>query len=165
MNGISGRGANTVKVGDELSADGGISEVSLHHTEFALGVALPPIKLNLLALYCLEFALMCSITINVSNNAGILEINDGIVDEELGGGERVENVEVVIFDPRAIEIGSGICACMKRNGVLRVVLPRLGWKSVWQAEVGHFATQLTRLILGKVMAPVVVNSTRVATRI
>jgi len=32
----------------------------------------------------------------------------------------VKNVEVIIFDPRAVEIGRGMCACMKGNGVFRV---------------------------------------------
>jgi len=111
-----------VKVGDEPSADSSISEVSLHHTEFALGVVLPPIKLNSLALYRLEFTLMRLISINVSNNARILEINDGIVNEKSGGGGGVENIEVIVFDPRMIEVGSGMCACMKGDGVLRIAL-------------------------------------------
>jgi len=32
----------------------------------------------------------------------------------------VENVKVIIFDPRTIEIGGGVCACMKGDGKLRV---------------------------------------------
>ena len=86
MDGVSGRGADTVEVGGKSSANGGISEVSFHHTEFAMGVVFPSIKLNLLALYCLEFALMHSIPINVSDNARILEINDGIVNEKSRSG-------------------------------------------------------------------------------
>jgi len=65
---------------------------------------------------------MCSISIDVSNNTGILEIDDGIVDEELGSGGRVENIEVVIFDPRTIEIGGGMCTCVEGNGKLRVAV-------------------------------------------
>jgi len=99
MDGISGRRANAVKIRDKLSADGSVSKVSFHHIEFALGTVLPFIKLNSLAFYCLKFALMHPISINVSNNAGIPEINDSIVDEESGGRGRVKDIEVVIFDP------------------------------------------------------------------
>jgi len=105
---------------NKLGANSRIGEVSFHHIEFALGAVFPLIKLNSLALYHLEFTLMRLISINISDNTGILEINNGIVDEELGSGGRVENVEVVIFDPRAIEVGSRMCTCMEGNGKLRV---------------------------------------------
>ena len=120
MNGISRRRADAIEMRNESGVNSSVSKVSFHHVEFALGTFFPPIELNLLALYRLEFALMCSISINVSNNAGILEINNGVVDEESGSGGRVENVEVVIFDPGVIEIGSRMCTCMEGNGKLRV---------------------------------------------
>ena len=122
MDGISGRGTDAIKMRDKLGANCSIGKVSFHHAEFALGAVFPLIKLNLLALYCLEFALMCSISIDVSNNTRILEIDDGIVDEELGSGGRVENIEVIIFDPRMIEIGGGMCTCIEGNGKLRVAV-------------------------------------------
>jgi len=106
-------------MGDESGADSSISKVSFHHTEFSLGAVFPFVKLNSLALYRLEFTLMRPIPVNISDNTGILEINDGVVDEESGSGEGVENIEVVIFDPRAIEIGSRVCMCMEGNGKLR----------------------------------------------
>ena len=120
MDSISGGGADAIEMRNELGANSSVSEVSFHHTEFALGAVFPSIELNSLALYRLEFALMCLISIDISNNTGILEIDDGIVDDELGSGGRVENVEVVIFDPRTIEIGSRMCVCMEGNGKLRV---------------------------------------------
>jgi len=109
-----------IKMRDESSANSSISKVSFHHTEFALGAVFPFIEFNLLAFYRLEFALVCSISIDVSNNAGILEIDDGIVDEELGSGGGMENVEVVIFDPRMIEVGGGVCTCVEGNRILGV---------------------------------------------
>ena len=120
VNSISGRGTNVIEVGDELGANSSTSKVLFHHTEFALGAILPLIKLNSLAFYHLEFTLMRSISINISNNTGILEIDDGIVNEESGSGGRVENVEVIIFDPRTIEVGSGMCACVEGDGILEV---------------------------------------------
>jgi len=120
VDGISRRGAETIKMRNESGANSSVSKVSFHHTEFALGAVFPLIKLNSLALYRLEFTLMCLISINVSNNTRILEIDNGIVDEESGSGGRVENVKVVIFDPGAIEIGSRVCTCMEGNGKLRV---------------------------------------------
>ena len=107
-------------MGSEPGADHSISKVLFHHTELALGAVLPSVKLNSLALYCLEFALMCLIPVNVSDNTGILEINDGVVDEESGSGGRVKNVEVVIFDPRMVEIGGGVCTCVEGNRKLGV---------------------------------------------
>ena len=111
---------NAIEMRGESSADGSVGEVSLHHTEFALGIAFSSVKFNLLVLYHLEFTLMCLIPIDISNNTRVLEVYDGIANEKSRGGRRVKNVEVVIFDPRAIEIWSGMCLHMKGNGILGV---------------------------------------------
>jgi len=113
---------NAVEMGNKLGVDGGISKVAFHHAEFALGVTFLPVKLNLLAFYHLEFALIRLIPIDVSDNTRVLEIYDGIVDEKSRGGRGMENVEVVIFDPRTIEVGRRVCLHVKRNGVLRAPL-------------------------------------------
>jgi len=113
VDGVSGRGTDTVKVRDKSGANCSIGEVSFHHVEFALSTIFPLIELNSLALYRLKFALMCPISVDVSNNTRILEIDNGIVDEESGSGGRMKNVEVVIFDPRAIEVGGGMCMCVE----------------------------------------------------
>ena len=120
VNSISGRRVNVIEMGGKSGANSSVSKVALHHTKFALSIVLPSIKLNLLALYRLELALMCSISINVSNNARVFEVYNGVVDEELGGGRGVKNIEIVIFDPRVVEIGRGMCMCMERDGVLGV---------------------------------------------
>jgi len=111
---------NAVKMRNKSGTNGGVGKVSFHHTELALGTIFPFIKLNLLALYRLKFALMRSISVNVSNNTGILEINDGVVNEESGSGGGMKNVKVVILDPRAIEIGGGVCTCMKGDRKFRI---------------------------------------------
>jgi len=90
VDGISGGGADTIEMRNESGTNGSASKVSFHHTEFALGAVFPFIEFNSLVLYRLEFALMCSISIDISNNTGILEIDDGIVDEESGSGGRME---------------------------------------------------------------------------
>jgi len=108
VDGIGGRGTNTIEVGSELSANSGTSEVSFHHAELALSTAFPFVKLNLLALYCLKFVLVCLIPVDISDNARVLEIYDGIVNEKSRGGGRVKNVEVIIFDPRTVKVGSGM---------------------------------------------------------
>jgi len=122
VDGVSGRGTDAVKMGNKSGADSSVSEMSFHHTELALGTVFPLIELNSLALYRLEFTLMRSIPINVSDNTGIFEIDDGVVDKESGSGGWVENVEIIIFDPRAIEIGSRVCTCVKGNRKLGVTL-------------------------------------------
>jgi len=122
VNGCSGRGTDAVEVGNKSGANCGTGEVLFHHAEFALGTVFPLVKLNSLALYHLKLALVCPISIDVSNNTRIPEIDDGVVDKKSGSGRGVENVEVVIFDPRAIEIGSGMCTCMKGDGKLRVAM-------------------------------------------
>ena len=122
IDGVSGRGANAVKVGDELGANSGIGKVLFHHAELRLSAVLLPVKLNSLVLYHLEFALMRSISIDVSNNTGILEINDGIVDKESRSGGRVEDIEVIIFNPRAVEVGSRICTCVKGDGEFGITM-------------------------------------------
>ena len=93
-----------VEMQHKSGANGGIGEMVFYHTKFALSIAFPPIKLNSLALYHLEFTLMHLISIDISNNARVLEIYDGIVDKESGGGRGVKNIEVIIFDPWAIGV-------------------------------------------------------------
>ena len=119
---VSGRGANTIEVGSESSANRGIHEVALHHTKLGLGIVFSLVKLNALVLYCLELTLMRSIPINISDNTGVFKINDGVVDKKSGSGGRMEDVEVVIFDPRSVEVWRGVCTCVKRNGVFRIAL-------------------------------------------
>ena len=128
VDGISRRGAETIKVRNKLGANSSVSKVSFHHTEFALGTVFPLVELDSLALYHLEFTLMCSIPINVSDNTRILEIDNSIVDEESGSGGRVEDVKVVIFDPGTIEIGSRMCACMEGDGELRIAVLASSYK-------------------------------------
>ena len=120
MDGVSGRGAYTVEVGSELGADGSVSEMVLHHTQLALSATFPSVKFNSLAFYHLEFTLMHPIPVDISDNTRVFEVYDGIVDEESGGRGRMEDVEVIVFDPRTIEIGSGMCACMEGDGIFRV---------------------------------------------
>jgi len=122
VNSVSGGGANTIEMGSESSADSGESKMVFHQAELALSVAFSFVKLNSLVLYHLEFIMMRPISVNISDNARVFEIYNGVIDEELGSGGRVENVEVVIFDPRTIEVGGRVCMCMKRNGVFRVSL-------------------------------------------
>jgi len=109
-----------IKVRDKPSADGGIGEVALHHTKLALSIFFPSVELDSLALYCLEFTLMRSISVYVSDNTRVFEIYDGIVDEKSGSGGRMKDIEVIILDPRVIEVGGGMCTYMKGNGVLGV---------------------------------------------
>jgi len=120
--GSGGRGTNAVKVRGKSSTNGSVSEVLLHHTELALGTAFSSIKFNLLALYHLKFVLVCPISVDISDNTRIPEIYDGVVDEELRGGGGVKDVEVVVFDPRVVEIGSGMCLCVEGNGILGITL-------------------------------------------
>jgi len=113
---------DAVEVGNKPSVDGSVSEMVLYHTKLALSIVLPSIKLDSLALYHLELALMRPISINISDYARVFEVYNGIVDEESRSGGRVKNIEVVIFDPRAVEIGRGMCMCMKGDGVLGISL-------------------------------------------
>jgi len=109
-----------IEVGNESGANGSVSKVVLHHTKLALSVFFPLIELYSLAFYCLKFALICAIPVYVSDNTRVFEVYDGVVDEKLGGRRGMENIEVVILDPNAIEIWGGVCTCVKGNGVFRV---------------------------------------------
>jgi len=120
VDGVSGRGAYTVEVGNESGADGSMSKMALHHTQLALSTIFPFVKFNSLTFDCREFALVCLIPIDVSDNTGVFEVYDGIVDEESRGRGRVEDVEVIVFDPRTIEIGSGMSTCMEGDRIFRV---------------------------------------------
>jgi hypothetical protein len=60
------------------------------------------------------------IPIDVSNNTRVFEVYDGVVNEELGGRGGMENIKVVILDPRVVEIWSGMCLRMKGNGIFGV---------------------------------------------
>ena len=120
MNGVSRGRTNAVKVRSESGANGGIGEVAFYHAKRTLSAFFPSVELDSLALYCLEFALVCPIPINISDNTRVFEVYDGIVDKELGGGRRVEDIEVIILDPKAIEIWKRVCASVKGNGVFGV---------------------------------------------
>ena len=100
-------GTNTIEVRDESSANSGVSEVSLYLIELALSVTFSSVKFNLLVFYHLKFALMCLIPVDVSDNTRVFEVYDGIVDEKLGSRERVEDIEIIILDPRTVKIWSG----------------------------------------------------------
>ena len=120
VDGVSGRGAHVVEVGSESGADGSVSKMVFHLIQLALGAIFPSVEFNSLAFYCLKFTLMHPIPVNISDNTGVFEVYDGIVDEKSRGRGRVEDVEVIVFDPRTIEIGSGMCACMEGDGIFRV---------------------------------------------
>jgi len=122
VNGVSGWRTNAIEVGNESSVDCGISEVAFHHAELALSTFFPSVELDSLALYHLEFTLMCSISVYVSNNTRVFEIYNGIVDEESRHRRGMEDVEVVVLDPKTVKIGRGMCTCMKGNGVLGIPL-------------------------------------------
>ena len=135
VDGISGRGTNTVEVRGESGADSSVGEVSLHHTKLALGTAFSSIKFNSLALYHLEFVLVCLIPIDVSNNTRVLEIYNGIVDEESRGGGGVKDVKVIVFDPRTVKVGGGVCSCVEGNGILGVALLTNSYKVSVHADL------------------------------
>jgi len=109
-----------VKMRDEPSSDGSVGEMVFHHAKFALGTFFPSIKLDLLAFYCLEFTVMRLVPVYVSDNTGVFKVYNGVVNKKLGGGRRVEDVEVVILDPRTVEVGRRVCVCMKGDGVLGI---------------------------------------------
>ena len=115
VDGVSRRGVYTIEVGNELGADGSISEMTLHHTQFALSAIFPFVKFDSLAFHHLEFTLMCPVPVDISDNTGVFEVYDGVVDKESGGRGGMEDVEVIVFDPRTIEIGSRVCVCMEGN--------------------------------------------------
>ena len=122
VNSVSGGRTNAIEVGNESSADRGISEVAFYCAELALSTFFPSIKLNLLALYHLEFTLMHSISVYVSDNTRVFEIYNGVVDEKSRCGRGVEDVKVVVLDPKMVKIGRGVCMCVKRDGVLGIPL-------------------------------------------
>ena len=122
VDGISGRRMNATKVRDKPSVNCGIGEMAFHHGEFALGITFLPVKLNLLAFYRFEFTLMCPISIDISDNTGVFEIYDGVVDEKSRCGGRMKDIEVIIFDPRTIEVWSRMCSHMKRDRILGIAL-------------------------------------------
>jgi len=109
-----------IEVRNESGVDSSVSEMALHHTQLALSATFPSVKFNLLALYCLEFTLVRPIPVDISDDAGVFEVYNGVVDKESGGRGRVEDVEVVVFDPRTVEIGSRMCMCIKGDGIFRV---------------------------------------------
>jgi len=122
VNSVSRRGTNAIEVGNELGVDSSISEMVLHHTQPTLSFIFSFVEFNSLVFYCLKFTLMCPIPVDISDNTGIFEVYDCIVDEESGGRGRVEDTEVIVFDPWTIEIGSRMCVCMEGNGIFRVAM-------------------------------------------
>ena len=55
---------------------------------------------------------------HISNYSRVFEVNEGVVDEDSISGQGVEEPEVSIFDPNAIEVRRGEGSSVKGCGIL-----------------------------------------------
>ena len=53
----------------------------------------------------------------ISDDPWVFEVDQGIVDKELIGGQGVEDIEISVFDSSAIEIGRGECLSVEGGRV------------------------------------------------
>jgi hypothetical protein len=72
---------------------------------------------DLLPLAALSLVDVRAIPMDVSNDARVLEVGKGIVDEGAGSVGRMENVVVRIFRTRTVKVGGGERSCVKREGI------------------------------------------------
>ena len=64
----------------------------------------------------------------VSDDPRVFEVDQGIVNKEAASRRRMEDVEVSIFDPKAVEVGRGERSSMERGGVLAVTFASYAYK-------------------------------------
>jgi hypothetical protein len=117
--GASRRGgrATLVEMGDEAGANGGVGEAALGVQKLTFELLFAVLDGDFLPLAALSLIDVRAVPVDISDNARVLEVSKGIIDEGTGSVGGVENVVVRIFGTWAIEIGRGEGACMKREGV------------------------------------------------
>ena len=64
----------------------------------------------------------------IGDDPRVFEVDQGIVDKEAASRGRVEDVEVRILDPNAVEVGGGKCSGVKRGRVFAVALASYSYK-------------------------------------
>ena len=64
----------------------------------------------------------------VSDDPRVFEVDQGVVNKKAASRRGVEDVEVSVFDPKAVEIGGGERSSMERGGVLAVTFASYAYK-------------------------------------
>ena len=116
-----------------------MSKVTLHGEELGLGVVLSIVQFDSSLLYVSQLILVCPIPVHISDNPWILKIDKSIVNVKMASGRRVENIEVCVFDPSAIEVRGGEGPSVKRGGILAIPFTSYPYKmSIFpNASVGN----------------------------
>ena len=65
---------------------------------------------------------------HICDDPWVFKVNKSIVDKEMTSGQRMEDVEISIFDPRAIEVQGGEGSSVERSGVFMVTLASHSYK-------------------------------------
>jgi hypothetical protein len=100
-----GSGAMLVEMGNKVGLNSSMGKTTLSIKKLTLKLLLVAFKGYLLPLAALHLVNIRAVPMDVSNDARVLEIGKGIVDEGAGSVRGMKNVVVCIFRTRAIEIG------------------------------------------------------------
>jgi len=103
---------------EKLGAGGSVSKVALHSKELGLSSIFSVSQFYLSPFHVLQLNLVCLISMHVSNNPRIFEVNEGIVDKDSASRQGVEEPKVSVFDSGTIEVRRGKGSSMKRCGIL-----------------------------------------------
>ena len=76
------------------------------------------VQLNPSLLNISQLILVHPVPVYVCNDPWIFKVNESVVDKKATSGGGMENIEVGVFDPRAIEVGRGEGPSVKGGGIL-----------------------------------------------
>ena len=102
----------------ETSAYSCMGEIALHSEEFSLGAIFGIVQLDPSSLHVGQLVLVCSVPVYVSDDPWVFEVNEGVVNEELTGRQRMEDVKVSVLNPSMVEVGRRESPSMEGGGIL-----------------------------------------------
>jgi hypothetical protein len=115
--GRGGGRATLVEMGSEAGANGGVGEAALSVQKLTFQLLFTILDSDLLPLAALSLIDVRAVPMDVSDNARVLEVSKGVVNEGASGVGGVEDVVVRIFRTRAIKVGGGKRTCVEGERV------------------------------------------------
>jgi hypothetical protein len=105
--GRRGGGATLVEVRNKVGADGGMGKAALGIQKLTFKLLFIVLDSDLLPLAALHLVDIGAVPMDVSDDARVFEVSEGIVDESAGSVGGVENIVVRILGTGTTEVGRG----------------------------------------------------------
>ena len=65
---------------------------------------------------------------HISDDPRVFKVDQSVIDKKATSRRRVEDIEVSVFDPNAVEVGRGKCSGMEGGRVLAIALASYSYK-------------------------------------